>query len=94
MKLNLLNDTKLFSNPVFGYITSLIGLKRITRKFWDRWIASGGEYSDIELTMSRIKGFDHWCEEWCKTAKKYEKLAEEASVYYYLAQWAVFDLTD
>lgn len=109
-KLNLLLDTEILEKLISNYLVRLIGLKRITKKFWYRWIASGAEFYDIESTISRTKNLETWCREWCKTAESYKKLAIKsvghgsllsahrfflkASVYYYLAQWAIFDITD
>lgn len=109
MKLNLLKQSGTLESLFLNYIIRLLGLKRITKKFWHRWIASGAEYSDIIDTLNHIKGFDNWCHEWSITARKYETLAInakkqnskitaesfflKANVYYYLAQWAIFENT-
>jgi predicted amidohydrolase/dienelactone hydrolase len=43
-----------------------------------RFIANGTSYSDFQATMSRIAGWDDWCREWGRTARRYEQLAETA----------------
>lgn len=57
------------------FFTRLIGMKRLTKFMWHRWIAHGADYSDVEETMSRIKGISSWCPEWSRTAERYEVLA-------------------
>lgn len=107
MKLNLLKDNKLLNSILTKYVIRLIGLRKITMKFWYRWIASGADYSDIVNTIGKIKDFGSWCSIWSVLASKYEGYAKEAekqygflstqefylkaNVYYYLAQWAVFE---
>lgn len=105
MKFNLLNDSDFFNTKITNYLVRLVGLKRITKKFWYRWLAHGADYGDIVTVMSKVKTFEQWLDEWNALAIKYEESAKEsvglsaqnfylkASVYYYLAQWAVFDVT-
>lgn len=110
MAFNLLKDDKILNSILTKYVIKLIGLKRITMKFWHRWIASGAEYTEIVDTIAKIKDFDAWCAVWSELAAKYEGYAKEAesqknfvaaqplflkaNVYYYLAQWAVFENND
>jgi dipeptidyl aminopeptidase/acylaminoacyl peptidase len=107
MGLNLLKESNLLNSIAAKYLIRLIGLKRITKKFWYRWIASGAEYNDIVETIPKIKDFSYWCQQWSIVAEKYSNLAKQAeaegsklsqqryyfksSIYYYLGQWAVFE---
>jgi dipeptidyl aminopeptidase/acylaminoacyl peptidase len=102
---NLLSDSKVFNTLITNYIVKLVGLNRITKKFWYRWMAHGADYHDIVDTMKNVKSFEQWSLAWTKLASKYEQLATiskglsaqnlylKANVYYYLAQWAIFDVT-
>ncbi len=108
MPLNLLKESKLLNTIGAKYIIRLLGVKRITKKFWYRWMAGGAEFSTIETTLSTIEDFNDWCPKWIMVAERYEKMGKaakengsrsesiinyflKANVYYYLAQWAVFE---
>lgn len=107
MGLNLLKDRAALNSALADYLVRLVGLKRITRKFWHRWIASGADYSEIEETLSGVRSLAQWPLAWSRLGERYLGLAEraraeggeasahdfflKASVYYYLAQWAVFE---
>src|SRR5215212_2689694 len=43
-----------------------------------RLIANGIDYNDFQTTTARIEHWGRWCVEWSNTARKHEKLAEEA----------------
>lgn len=43
-----------------------------------RMIVQGIDYNDMVTTSARIRVWDDWCREWCKTAAMHEELAREA----------------
>ncbi len=43
-----------------------------------RMIVQGIDYNDFMTTGARIKVWDDWCREWCKTAAMHEELAQKA----------------
>ncbi|MBI2347497.1 MAG: alpha/beta hydrolase, partial [Deltaproteobacteria bacterium] len=43
-----------------------------------RMIVQGIDYNDFMTTGARIKVWDDWCREWCKTAAMHEELARKA----------------
>lgn len=43
-----------------------------------RMIVQGIDYNDLMTTGARIRVWDDWCREWCKTAAMHEELAREA----------------
>jgi 2,6-dihydroxypseudooxynicotine hydrolase len=48
---------------------------------WRPRFAIGGiDYGQIEGTLARIEDWTSWCEEWGRTARHYEELAEDAEV--------------
>lgn len=47
-------------------------------RFMPRFISNGTDYGDITATLGRITRWDQWCDQWGRTAEKYERIAISA----------------